>query len=258
MKVSILTVVYNNADVISGCIESILNQSYSNIEYIVIDGGSTDGTQQKIEPYRKKLAYYVSEKDSGIYNAFNKGIQQATGDIIGIVNSDDFLFEQDTVKKLVRNFQEFEADLVYGKGMYVSQKDVTQVKRIYPSNPFKKSYLIFGWIPLHPTIYVRREVYEKNGLYDQNYTIASDYDISLRWFKNDNIKKVFVDEWIVKMRLGGKSTTASLQKKKSTEDLEIIKKHNLLGYFTLAFKIGRKIPHYLIPQFITIRPASKK
>ncbi|MDT0688844.1 glycosyltransferase family 2 protein [Salegentibacter sp. F188] len=258
MKVSIITVVYNNAESISDCIESVLRQSYANIEYLVIDGGSTDGTQKRIEPYRERIAYYISEKDSGIYSAFNKGIREATGDIIGIVNSDDFLFDEDTIKKIVQNFRESGADLLYGKGIYVSQNDVSKIKRIYPSNPFRKNYLLFGWIPLHPTIYVRREVYEKNGLYDQSYSIASDYDISLRWFKNDEIKKVFINEWIIKMRLGGKSTTASLQKKKSGEDLQIIKKHNLMGYFTLAFKIGRKIPHYLIPQFINIRTANRK
>ncbi|MDT0642495.1 glycosyltransferase family 2 protein [Zunongwangia sp. F363] len=248
MKVSLITVVYNNVDCIKDCIQSVLSQTYADIEYIVIDGGSTDGTQSIIDPFLKDIAYYVSEKDNGLYDALNKGIKKSTGDIIGILNSDDFLYKTDTIEKIVDNFRSSGADLLYGKGIFVDQKNIFDVKRIYPSDPFRKNYLFFGWIPLHPTIYVRREIYEKYGLYDQHYNIASDYEISLRWFKNDKIKKYYLDQWIVKMRLGGKSTTMRLQKQKSLEDMEIIKKHNLMGLFTLFFKVGRKIPHYLIPQ----------
>ena len=248
MKVSIITVVYNNTDTILDCIKSVLNQDYKNIELIVIDGGSTDGTQEKIDVFRDRIAYYISETDSGIFDAYNKGIRQATGDIIGILNSDDFFFGYNTISKIVKAFKTCKSDIVYGKGVFIDQKDIHHVKRVYSSNPFKKSYLKFGWIPLHPTIYVKKELYDNFGLYSLKYSIASDYDMSLRWFKNENLKKYFLDEWIVKMRLGGKSTTIGLQKKKSTEDLEIIRNHKLMGVFTLIFKIGRKIPQYLIPQ----------
>ena len=250
MKVSIITVVYNNKLCIAGCIKSVLNQTFKNIELIVVDGGSTDGTQQEIEPFIDKLGYYISEKDKGIFDAYNKGIKQATGDIIGILNSDDFFFETKTVEKIVQAFQESKADLVYAKGMFVSQNDISKVQRIYTSNPFKKSYLSFGWIPLHPTIYVRKEIYDQYGLYDPQFSIASDYEISLRWFKNDQVKKYFLNTWVVKMRLGGKSTSPKLQKRKSTEDLKIIKQHKLNGWLTLSCKIGRKIPQYLIPQIM--------
>lgn len=248
MKVSIITVVYNNVDTISECIESVINQDYKNIELIVIDGNSTDGTQNKIEQYKNKIAYYISEKDAGIFDAYNKGVTQATGDIIGILNSDDFLYDNTIIGEIVKAFQIENSHIVYGNGVFVDQKDTQKIKRIYPSRPFKKSYLKFGWIPLHPTIYVKKELYDKYGLYSLNYTIASDYDISLRWFENEDLKKFYLDSWIVKMRLGGKSTTIGLQKRKSTEDLKIIKKHNLMGVFTLCFKIGRKIPQYLVPQ----------
>lgn len=256
MKVSIITVVYNNRSSITDCLDSVLLQTYPNIEHIVIDGGSTDGTQQKIEPFKEKLAYYISEKDSGIFEAYNKGIKKATGDIIGILNSDDFFFEPGTIQKVVNAFKESHADLVYAKGIFVSGTDIKKVKRIYPSKPFKKRYLPFGWIPLHPTIYVRREIYQEYGLYDQDYSIASDYDISLRWFKNNKIKKYFMNDWVVQMRLGGKSTSMKLQKKKSREDLIIMKRHHLLGFFTLFCKIGRKIPQYLSPQIMGFRPLS--
>ena len=250
MKVSIVTIVYNNREYIAACIRSVISQTYPNIEHIVIDGGSTDGTQNEIEPFRNNLAYYISEKDNGLYDALNKGIRQSTGDIICILHSDDTYYEPDTIKKVVDTFLVSGADLVYANGQFVDKDNTGNIRRIYPSKPYHKRYLNFGWIPLHTAIYVRREIYKQYGLYDQSYSIASDYEISLRWFKNDLIKKVFLNEWVVKMRLGGKSTSAKLQKLKSAEDLSIIRRYHLLGYFTLACKIARKIPQYLIPRII--------
>ena len=182
----------------------------------------------------------------------NKGIKAATGDIIGILHSDDLFFYDDTLSNIVSVFEENNADLVYAKGQYVDRTNINLVKRIYPSKPFKKIYLYFGWIPLHTTIYVKKEIFDNYGKYQTNYKIASDYEISLRWFFNDKIKKIFLNDWVVKMRLGGKSTTISLQKLKSNEDLKIISKYNLLGYFTLFCKIARKIPQYLIPKIFRI------
>lgn len=256
MKVSIITVVFNNRECIAGCIQSVLSQTYDNIEHIVIDGGSTDGTQQEIEAYQDQLAYYLSEKDDGIFDAYNKGIKQATGDIVGILNSDDFFTDTTTLSKIVESFKTTGADLVYGKGMFVSPENLSKVRRIYTSNPFKKQYLDYGWIPLHPTIYVRREVYEIYGLYDPGFSIASDYEISLRWFQNEKIRKFYLNEWVVKMRLGGKSTSLGLQRIKSTEDLKIIRSHRLRGLFTLCFKIGRKIPQYIMPSIFGVRGIS--
>ncbi|GHT18119.1 glycosyl transferase [Bacteroidia bacterium] len=248
MKISILSIVYNNAECISDCIQSVINQDYTDVEHIVIDGGSTDGTQAVIEKYRDKIAAYVSEKDSGLYNALNKGIRLATGDVIGILHSDDLFFSEHTLSEIAETFQTANADLVYANGQYVDKQNISKVKRIYPAGNLNKSYLKFGWIPLHTTIYVRREVFEKYGLYDESYQIASDYEISLRWFLNDEIKKTFLDKWVVKMRLGGKSTSMNLQKRKSAEDLQIIRKYRLCGYFTLFCKIAQKIPQYLVPQ----------
>lgn len=247
MKVSIITIVYNNKEYISDCIESVYNQSYKDIEHIVIDGDSTDGTQQVIESYQDKLAYYTSEKDNGLYDALNKGIKKATGDIIGILHSDDVFYDIYVIEKILKAFDESNAELVYANGVFVDRVNPQIVKRVYSSKSFKKCFLLFGWIPLHTTIYVKKELFEKFGLYDRRYSIASDYDISLRWFKNNGIVKYFLDEYVVKMRLGGKSTTASLQKLKSKEDLQIIKRNKLWGVFTLFFKIARKIPQYLKP-----------
>lgn len=248
MKVSVVTIVYNRAYCIADCIESVLNQTYENIEHVIIDGGSTDGTAKVIENYKEKLGFYLSEKDNGLYDALNKGIKHATGDIIGILNSDDFFYQPETVAKIVNGFLFSRADLVYGKGLFVDKEDPSKVKRIYSSGPFKKKYLEFGWIPLHTTIFVRKEIFLRFGEYDSRYKIASDYDISLRWFKNDEIRKYFLNEWIVKMRMGGLSTSAKQQINKSREDLSIIKHNHLNGLFTLLFKIARKIPQYILPR----------
>lgn len=249
MKISIITTAYNRKSCIGSCLRSVLEQTYPDIEFLVIDGGSTDGTQEEIEKYKERLSYYVSERDEGVYYAFNKGIENATGDIIGILNSDDVFYDADTLRKIADAFKYSGADLVYAKGVYVDWEDLSKIRRVYSSRPFRKWYLRFGWIPLHTTIFVRKEVFKKHGLYNCKYAIASDYEISIRWFQNNAIKKFFLNEWVVKMRLGGLSTSAKLQLRKSREDLDIIKIYGLQGFLTLAFKIGRKIPQYVIPQF---------
>lgn len=248
MKISIITIVYNNRPCIAECINSVLSQDYPDIEYIVIDGGSTDGTVDIIRQYADKIACFHTGKDKGLYDALNKGIEKATGDYIGILHSDDLFYAPDTVSKVVAELSRTSADVLYANGMYVDRENPGHVKRIYPAKPYRSSYLYFGWIPLHTTIYVRKDLFHKLGMYDLRYSIASDYEISLRWFKDATVKKVFLNEWVVRMRLGGKSTTARLQKKKSTEDLQIIREHGLLGYFTLFCKIGRKIPQYIMPK----------
>jgi len=248
-KISIITIVYNNKECIAECIKSILKQKNSNLEYIVIDGGSTDGTLEAIEPYKSELACYISEKDSGLYNALNKGIRNATGDIIGILHSDDLLYADTTLSEICTTFESTNADLVYAKGVYVAKNNANKIRRLYASSGFNKNRLYFGWIPLHTTIYVRRAVFEQYGLYDESFKIASDYEISLRWFTNEKIKKVYLNRIVVKMRFGGKSTTPGLQGLKSSEDYRIIKQYKLWGFITLGCKIARKIPQYIQPLF---------
>lgn len=258
MKVSIITVIYNNKNYIAECIQSVLSQDYPDIEYIVVDGGSTDGTRDIINSFRNKINCYISEKDKSLYNALNKGIKKATGDIIGILHSDDTFYNESTVRDVVSVFQQSGSDLVYANGLYIGRRDPSKIKRIYESEPFKQRYLYFGWIPLHTTIYVKKDVFDKYGLYDEKYSIAGDYDISLRWFKNGSIKKVFFNKIVVKMRFGGLSTLVRLQIKKSTEDYSIIKKHNLWGLFTLFCKISRKIPQYIKPKCILLKKDIEK
>lgn len=249
MKISIITIVYNNQDHINSCIQSILSQVYRNIEYIVIDGNSSDGTVKKIMQYENQINIFHSAPDKGLYDALNKGIKIATGDVIGILHSDDVFNDELVIEDVVKEFKSSNADLLYGRGLYVEPTNIEKVKRVYDSSTYKRHYLYFGWIPLHTTIFVKKHIFEQFGTYNLNYSIASDYDISLRWFLNRDIKKHYFNRTIVRMRLGGKSTTAKLQKIKSKEDLEIINNYKLLGILTLFCKITRKIPQYIWPTF---------
>ena len=250
MKVSIITACYNREKTIASAIESVSAQKYNDIEYIIIDGASKDKSMDVINQYKDKIDVIVSEKDSGIYDALNKGIKKSSGDIIGLLHSDDLFYDENTINRIVDTFENSDADIVYANGMYIDEKNISKVKRIYKAKYFKKKYLHFGWIPLHTTIFVKKEVFEKYGLYREDFRIASDYEISLRWFKNSQLKKKFLNQWVVKMRLGGKSTDLTQQKLKSSEDLRIIKEYNLLGNVTLLFKISRKIPQYILPRLI--------
>ena len=250
MKVSIITIVYNNCSCIVDCLHSVQNQTYKNIEHIVIDGGSTDGTQQQIEAHCRCVSYYKSERDAGLYDALNKGILHATGDIVGVMHSDDLFYEPNTVQKIVDAFEKSNADIVYANGLYVDRNNPHKITRVYAAKPFRSRYLSYGWVPLHTTMYARRELFLKYGMYETQFDIAGDYEITLRWLTNKDIKTCYLNSNVVKMRMGGKSTSVNLQKKKSGEDLVIINKYKLNGFFTLAFKIGRKIPQYLVPRIL--------
>lgn len=249
MKVSIITIVYNNKLSIQDAIDSVDKQTYSDIEYILIDGDSTDGTREIVSKNLDKIDCYISEPDNGLYSALNKGIKLATGDVIGILHSDDMFYDKNTIETYVKIFQEQDADIVYADGLYVEKDDITKVKRVYKGREYLNCNLKLGWIPLHTTIFTKNEIFQLHGFYDEFYKISGDYDLSLKWFKDKSLKKVYINKPMVLMRLGGKSTSADLQRKKSQEDLQILKKHNLLGVFTLFFKIIRKIPQYIKPRF---------
>ena len=198
-KVSIITSVYNGAATIEQTIQSVLNQTYRNIEYIVIDGKSTDGTQQVIEKYKDKIAYYVSEKDCGLYYAMNKGIEKATGDIVGIINSDDW-YADDAVQVVVDCFKQNDLDLVYGKIDSISSDGIEKVCKISPLENM--------WYQMtipHPSTFIRRSVYSKFGEFDTRYKLAADYELLLRFYTN-HIRIKFVDKVIAHFRIGGFST----------------------------------------------------
>ncbi|HLW08020.1 MAG TPA: glycosyltransferase family 2 protein [Marinilabiliaceae bacterium] len=249
MKISIVTIVYNGVNNIEDCLRSVLSQDFPNIEHIVIDGGSTDGTLGVIERFKHNIAVFKSEPDEGLYDALNKGISAATGDVVGILHSDDLFLHSSVLSSVAQVFEEKNVDVLYGDGIYSKRDDLHVVKRIYHGGRFKRFKLYFGWMPLHTTMFVRNSVYEKHGLYDKDFEIAGDYDVCMRWFKDNSLSKYYLKDYLVNMRIGGRSTVMHLQKKKSAEDLKIINRHHLLGVFTLACKIGRKIPQYISPYF---------
>lgn len=204
MKISIITVVYNNKKYIAGCIESVLNQTHKDIEYIVIDGGSTDGTLDIINNYKDKIFKIVSETDNGIYDAINKGINLATGDVIGILNSDDVYASNTIIEKVNSAFEVSNAQSCYGDLVYVST-DLSKIIRYWKSGEYNKKLIMKGWMPPHPTFFVKREVYDELGCFNTNLKIAADYDLILRFMARGGITTFYIPEVLVNMRIGGHS-----------------------------------------------------
>ncbi|MCD8038928.1 MAG: glycosyltransferase [Lachnospiraceae bacterium] len=209
IKVSIITVSYNAVDTIEQTILSVLNQSYRNVEYIIIDGQSTDGTQEVIEKYKDKLAYYVSEPDGGIFDAMNKGIKQASGDVIGIINSDDW-YELDAVANIVPCFESGDAEIVYGKSRHIYLDGSVSYSENMPLSEL--------WMHMsvsHPSCFVKREVYQRKGLFDTKYRIAGDYEFMLGCYSS-GVKFKYIDKVIANFRYGGISTTDTVAAARET------------------------------------------
>mgnify|MGYP003945378095 CR=1 FL=1 len=211
MKVSVITAVFNCASYISSCIDSIAKQKHKEIEYIIIDGNSTDGTVSIINTYAAHVHYFVSEPDNGFYGALNRGISMATGEVIGILNADDVLADADVITTVVENFKNSSCDAVYGNLNYTQRNDLNQVIRKWRSNAYSRKAIKYGWMPPHPTIYIRKEIYLKHGTYSMDYGHSSDYELILRLFYKHQINTVYVDRLFVKMRIGGVSNNTYKQ-----------------------------------------------
>ena len=209
MKVSIITVVYNNKDTISDTIESVLNQTYQDIEYIVIDGLSSDGTLDVINRYEKRISKVVSEEDSGIYDAMNKGISISAGEVIGFINADDMLHSSQCIEKIMHLFNDG-FDVVYGDKIYVDRNDSSKLLRYWKAGSFDKNKYRYGWMTPHLSTYIKREVYEKHGGFDTRFKIAADYELMLRFLYKNNLKVKYLPEVIAKMRAGGVSNSSFL------------------------------------------------
>ncbi len=212
MKVSIITVCYNSAETIEGAVKSVLEQSYPDIEYIVVDGASTDGTLEILGKYKNKIAKIVSEKDGGIYDAMNKGIALAIGDIVGILNSDDFYYDNDVIKIVVENMEKNNADACWGDLVYVKKDDINKVVRFWKSSEYKLGKFMCGWHPPHPTFFVRRGIYQKYGLFRLDLSVYSDYELMLRFLEKYKIKGFYIPKIFIKMREGGASNWRSFKK----------------------------------------------
>lgn len=247
MKVSIITATFNSQSTIEKCINSIRSQTYKNIEHVVIDGNSSDKTVDIITPYINNSDYFISESDDGIFDALNKGLKAASGDIIGYLHSDDEFFSNETVEKIVNEFKTGVCG-VYGNLIYVKRNKKHTPLRYWKSNNFKPIMLKYGWMPPHPTLFLSSEVYKEIGQYDLNFKISSDYDFMIRVFSKKKFKIKYLNKVITKMLVGGTSNRNIYNiVKKSIEDFHIIRKNNVGGFWTLLFKNVRKINQFFIP-----------
>ncbi|MFM7710126.1 MAG: glycosyltransferase family 2 protein [Ferruginibacter sp.] len=205
IKVTIITVTYNSEKHLEDCLLSVREQTYPNIEHIVIDGKSTDQTIAIIQKNAKNIAAWISETDKGMYDAINKGMRMSTGDVIGILNSDDVLENPEAVSVIARTFEEQQVDSVYGDLEYVDMHDLTKVHRIWKGKPYKRSLFHHGWMPAHPTFYFRRSVFEQYGGYENHFYSAADYELMSRYLYKHRISAYYIPQLLVKMRVGGQS-----------------------------------------------------
>lgn len=239
MKVSIITVCFNSALTLEDTLKSIESQTYNDIEYIVVDGGSTDGTLDIINKYISIIDYFISEKDHGLYDAINKGISLAKGDIIGMLNSDDVFFDSTSVSTIVKNFDS-NTDAVYADLVYVRRDNLALITRPFKSNLFSKKLVRFGFCVAHPTFYVRSELYKNNALYDLDYKIAGDFELIIRYLMN-GMKTKYIPTYLVKMREGGLSSGSLLTRIK--QNIEIVNACRKNGIYTNIFFVALKLPY---------------
>ena len=246
VKISVITAVFNAKDTIEGTIDSILSQTYGNVELIVIDGGSTDGTVEIIEKYRNNLAVFVSEGDRGIYDALNKGIGYATGEVVGFLHAADIFASTTVLSAVAAGFSRSSIDCVYGDLVYTSKGNFDNVVRYWISGTYDEGQLKFGWMPPHPTFYCRRSIYQKMGYFDTTFSISADYDCMVRFIRSEKFECHYIQKILIKMQLGGKSNKSIANIfRKSVEDYKVIKKNKIGGVGVLVFKNLRKIPQFI-------------
>lgn len=193
MKISIITSCFNREATIGQAIESVLSQDYPDIEYIVVDGASKDRSLEVINRYKDRISKIISEPDKGMYEGINKGIKAATGDIIGLLHSDDFLYAKDTISRMAQEFERTGADFVYGNGLFVDPDNTDKVIRNWMGGSYSKWKVRHGWLPLHPTCYIRKECYDRYGLYDESYKIAADSDLLVRFLYEADLKVEYLN-----------------------------------------------------------------
>jgi len=245
MKISLITVTFNNYNTLKHTIKSVEGQGYPNLEYIVVDGGSSDGTKDLLISSVSTVTKWVSEPDNGIYHAMNKGLEMATGDVIGFLHSDDYFANQNVLNSVARVFCEVDVDMVYADLEYVMAQEPERIIRKWKSGYFSIDKVRRGWMPPHPTVYFSRELLSKTGFFDTSFRIAADYEWLLRCLTIQGLNIRYLPEVTIKMRAGGVSNRSFKNiLKKSTEDLRAIHRHQLGGIFTLLLKNISKIEQF--------------
>jgi len=252
MKVSIITTTYNSAATVRDTLESVRMQDYDDIEHILVDGRSTDDTVDIIRSF-PHVSQYVSEEDQGLYDAINKGIRMSTGDIVGILNSDDFFPEKDVIRSIVRAFETQKVDAVYGDIAFVKPENLHKIVRYYSSKKFHPKKFARGYMPAHPSFYAKRSCFEELGLYQLDYKIEADFELLMRFFLNPHVKTYYLEKVFVYMRTGGVSNKNALSR--YILNKEIIKACKENGVRTNMVKLSFK---YLSKVFEYIKPAVGK
>ena len=246
MKVSIITSCYNRAATIRSAIESVLAQDYNDIEFIVVDGSSTDGSLDIIREYVDRISIIISEPDHGMYEAINKGIRVATGEIIGLLHSDDFFYDNGVIGRIVERMKRTHADFLYGDGLFVNPDDTNKVVRNWIGGGYRLWKVRHGWLPLHPTCYIRRDVMTRLGLYNESYKIAADSDLLVRYMLTGGLTVTYLNEYVVRMRMGGLSTDSAKRKKMWEEDIRVYVSHGLWPTLTKLEKMAWKVPQFVL------------
>lgn len=246
MKISVITATYNSAATVAMTLSSVVRQAHSDTEHIIVDGLSKDDTLNIVKEF-PHVAKTISEKDNGLYDAMNKGLQIATGEVIGILNSDDFYATDEVLTKVAREFSDPSVDAVYGDLQYVSQDNVNNVVRTWRAGEYKRKYFYYGWMPPHPTFFVRRNLYTKAGLFNTTLRSSADYELMLRMLVKHNANVHYIPEVLVKMRTGGLSNASLANRLRANrEDREAWKLNDLKPYFfTRWMKPLRKVFQFI-------------
>lgn len=238
MKISIITATYNSAATIKDTLLSVNAQAYANIEHIIVDGGSKDNTLEIVREFGLKVTTIISEPDKGIYDAMNKGISVATGDVVGILNSDDFFTSDDIISVVANTFEENDINALYGDVNFVNPENINKSVRYYSSKIFRPSLFRFGFMPAHPSYYMKRSCYKEYGLFSLDYKIASDYDLLIRYLYKYKIKYKYLQKDFVTMRTGGMSTENF--NSRITLNKEIVRACKKYGIYTNMFLLSLK------------------
>ena len=217
-KISIITVAFNSVKTIQDTIESILLQDYKNIEYIIIDAGSSDGTVEIIKSFGDKITYFISESDHGIYDGMNKGIKAASGDLIGILNSDDFYPNNFILSNVSKTFVNTQCDAVYGDLVYVRDYDKSKIVRYWQAGNYSALKIKNGWMLPHPTFFVKKSIYDRFGLYNTELKSAADYEMILKLLYKQNISVKYIPMILVNMRMGGASNSSFVNRIKANKE----------------------------------------
>ena len=243
-KISIITVCFNSSATIRDTIDSVLSQDYPDIEYIIVDGASKDGTIDIVREYGDKIDVVISEPDEGIYDAMNKGIRAATGDVVGLLNSDDFYADESVVRELIECMEQAGSDTVYADLVIVDAKDTERVVRYYDSSTFSPERLRYGWMPAHPTFIVKRKLYETYGGFLLDYRIAADFEMVVRLLHTAGASYTYLPVVVIKMRAGGESTSGL--KSSWVLNKEIVRACRANGLKTSLPRVLLKIPSKLM------------